>query len=84
MTNLMRDVVDHELTQFVVGVRVAPVMERLHANVTAAFRARGRRRDRVAGAVAVALDFHTWQTLGRAGLDERAKIETATAMTRCL
>jgi AcrR family transcriptional regulator len=83
MANLLRDVVDDELTQFVVGVRVVPVMQRLHEVVTEAFRARGRRRARLAGAVAVALDFHTWQTLTRAGLDERAKIETATAMTRC-
>jgi AcrR family transcriptional regulator len=84
MANIMRDVEDDPMTQYAVGVRFAPVFGRLHEVVVAGFRAGGARRKRIAGAIAVALDFYTWRTLTRAGLDERAKIETATAMTRCL
>ncbi|UGS33729.1 TetR/AcrR family transcriptional regulator [Capillimicrobium parvum] len=83
LANIMRDIEDHETTQWVVGVRIAPVLGRMHEILVAGFRARGRRRERVAAAVAVALDFHTWRTLHRAGLDATAAAQTATAMTRC-
>lgn len=48
------------------------------------FPARGKRRERVAAAIAVTLDFRTWQTLARArGLDREQAVETAVAMVRC-
>jgi AcrR family transcriptional regulator len=83
MANIMRDLEDHEMTQWIVGVRVAPVMGRLHEALASGFRARGRRGERIAAAIAVALDFHTWRTLHRTGLDAGAVVDTAVAMIRC-
>lgn len=83
MANITRDLEDHELTQWIVGVRVAPVMGRLHEVLASGFRARGRRGERIAAAIAVALDFHTWRTLHRTGLDAGSVVDTAVAMIRC-
>lgn len=83
MANIMRDLEDHETTQWIVGVRMAPVMGRLHEILASGFRARGGRRERLAAALAVVLDFHTWRTLRRAGLDEQATVDAAVAMIRC-
>jgi AcrR family transcriptional regulator len=83
LANIMRDAEDHEPTQWIVGIRVAPVMSRLHEILGSGFAARGPRRERLAAALAVALDFHTWRTLHRAGLDARATVQTAVAMIRC-
>jgi AcrR family transcriptional regulator len=83
MANIVRDVEDHEPTQWIVGIRVAPVVGRLHEVLLTGYRVRGRRQERLAAALAVVLDFHTWRTLHRAGLDPQATVETAVAMIRC-
>lgn len=83
LANIMRDLEGHDVTQWIVGIRVVPVMERLHEILLAGFRARGARRERLAAAIGVVLDFHTWRTLHRAGLDPRAIVKTAVAMIRC-
>jgi hypothetical protein len=83
LANIVRDVEDHEPTQWIVGIRVAPVVGRLHEVLLTGYRVRGRRQERLAAALAVVLDFHTWRTLHRAGLDPQARVETAVAMIRC-
>jgi len=83
MANITRDVEDHETTQWIVGIRIAPTLGRLHEVLVDGFRARGARRERIAGAIAVALGFPTWRTLAQAGLDDEAAVDTATAMVRC-
>jgi AcrR family transcriptional regulator len=83
LANIMRDIEDHEPTQWIVGIRIAPVVGRLHEILLTGFRVRGARRERLAAALAVVLDFHTWRTLHRTGLDAAATVEAAVAMIRC-
>jgi AcrR family transcriptional regulator len=83
MANIMRDLEDHEATQWIVGVRFGPLVGRLHEVLVDGFRPRGRRRQQIAAALAVVLDFHTWRTLRRGGLDARAVVDAAVAMIRC-
>jgi AcrR family transcriptional regulator len=84
LANVVRDMEVHELTRDVAELRIAPTLARLREVLAAPFPARGRRRARLEGAVAVAVDFRTWQTLvRRSGLSPQEAIEVALGMVRC-
>jgi len=85
LDNVMRDLPVHEFTQEVFRLRFAPAMTRLYAVLVEGLPARrGARAARQGAAVAVALDFRTWQTLaGGSGLDRAEAVETAVAMVCC-
>jgi AcrR family transcriptional regulator len=51
----------------------------LAGDLTAAFRARGRRAERLRALIRVALDFWTWRRLSSEGLDDKAAADTMAA-----
>ncbi len=55
-----------------VALTVDEPMRQLGEALTAGFKARGRRKERIAAVVAVALDFWTWRRLNQQGLDDEA------------
>jgi hypothetical protein len=59
-------------------------MGRIHAVITSGWGLRGKRRDHVAAAIGHAVDFGTWRSLTRQGLDDTRAVEAMLAMIRCL
>ena len=59
-------------------------MGRIHAVISSGWGLRGRRRDDVVAAVGHAVDFGTWRSLARQGLDDTRAVEAMLAMVRCL
>jgi hypothetical protein len=49
-------------------------LEAVRALLADAFRARGRRRDRIQAAIGAATSFHTWRALANLGDAEAAKL----------
>ena len=84
LANVMRDAEIHELTREIAELRSGPTMARYLGVLTAPFAVRAQHRKRLAAAVAVAIDFRTWQTLVRRhGLSHARAVDTAVAMVRC-
>jgi hypothetical protein len=57
--------------------RFWPLLDATAETLCAGRRLRGTRRDRVRAALLVALDFATWRTLARSGLEDSAAAEVA-------
>src|SRR4051794_34454645 len=83
IANVSRDVEVHAPTREVNARRFGPLFAACAAMIAADWPARGRRRVRLHGALAVALDFRTWQTLTASGLTRREGVTAAAAMVAC-
>lgn len=59
-------------------------MGRIGAVLSSGWRVRGRRRDLLFAAVGHAMDFGTWRSLARRGLDDAQAVEVMVTMVRCL
>jgi AcrR family transcriptional regulator len=75
--NALRDSPLVPALETVMNERFWPLIEATADAVCAGRRLRGHRRVRVRAAVLVALDFATWQTLTRTGLDDSTAAELA-------
>jgi AcrR family transcriptional regulator len=75
--NALRDAPLVPALDTVMNEKFWPLLEATADALCAGRRLRGSRRARVRAAVLVALDFATWQTLTRSGLDDSAAAELA-------
>jgi AcrR family transcriptional regulator len=67
-----------ELDRFM-GQSIDRMLDELAGDLVAAFRARGRRAQRIAALIRLALDFWTWHRLAREGLDGEAAADLMAA-----
>jgi AcrR family transcriptional regulator len=84
ISSVLRDGEIHPLTRELMELRFGPGLMRVGQVLAEPFRVRGRRRARVEAAVALAIDFRTWQLLRRRqGLPHDEAVATAAAAVRC-
>jgi AcrR family transcriptional regulator len=84
ISSILRDAEIHALTRELMELRFGPGLMRIAQVLAKPFRERGRRRARVEAAVALAIDFRTWQLLRRrCGLPQDEAVAAAVAAVRC-
>ena len=84
MANVLRAAEVDELSREVLEIRAGATIRCMHEVLSEGFARRGKRRARLAAAVALALDFRTWQLLvRRAGLALDDAVEVGVAAVAC-
>lgn len=72
--NVLRDMQALPALGGIIESGLGAYLQRVQALVVEAFRARGRRRERIEAAARAALDFHTWRALSSLGDEEAAEL----------